>query len=621
MCHQATPLLWIAALVCLKTPVAIYAGDAAGRARAEAAAPGKEEGLRERFPRVRVSVVTQPWSDEGRTLKAVLDRLDEAALADHADIVCLPMECVKTEGEAIPGPISRALAERASRHKMYVIGNLRERDGAKVYVTSFLCGRDGEIVGKYRKSHKMPDEDMALGDDLPVLETDFGKIAMRVGSDRYFPEIDHVYAAKGAGIVFWSQMPEPVEDEYLQDYPSAGRALDYHVFIACSRYSFARDGWITNFYPTYLGCPIGRSYVVNREGQRIASTTRKGTVATAAIPAGELRGGGRGPNRNPAFAALTEPVKLPPPKAWAKRRIRVTAIENHVGVEDLLQKLDQAGQMGSDLVCTYEFVWISGPHKKPEDLDRVAKQTAAAKENLRRIAAKARQWKMYVVVAGVIDRLERNEAICYDRSGSEVGRYHKMIQTHDEQIVGTETPILETDFGRLGIRICADNALVEIDRCYAVKGADLVLFATQDWGPDALFRIQREVSRCMDGQMFLLEATHSTTEVMHRSVVVEPTGVQVAASPYRGNGLATAVIDLDKDRPARYVRNFKPHTPAGYLPEYQPTQIPEERKDLQETILRQRRPELYQILAPEKPKPSAARRSGAPAPIKAVPFS
>lgn len=131
---------------------------------------------------------------------------------------------------------------------------------------------------------------------------------------------------------------------------------------------------------------------------------------------------------------------------------------------------------------------------------------------------------------------------------------------------------------------------------------DLVLFPTQDWGPDALYRIRREIGRSMDGQMFLLEATHSTTEVMHRSVVLEPTGVPVACSQYRSHGLASAVIDLDKDRPPRFVREFTPHTPGGYLPEYQSTQIPAERKDLKETILRQRRPELYQILAAEKPK-------------------
>lgn len=608
MRSKTLPRLWftvpgiIIAVAASRNAAAEVAAEAATASGSEVAAHAvPEDGLPEKYRRVHASVVTLPWSDEGRTLKTVLERLDEAGLADRSDLVLLPMECVRTDGETIPGPVSQALAEKARKYKMYVVGNYRERDGDRVYVTSLLLGRDGQIIGKYRKSHKMPDEDMSLGDELPVFETDFGKIAMRIGSDRYFADIDHVYTAQGAGMICWSQMPEPVEDEQLQDFPSAGRALDYHVFIACARYSYAKDGWITNFYPTYLGCPIGRSYIIRRDGQRIAGTERKGTVATAVIPAAELRGGGRGPCKNPAFSVLTEPVKLPEPKTWAKRRVRVTAIENHVGIDDLLQKLDQAGQMGSDLVCTYEFVWISGPDKKPEDLDRVARQTAVARENLRRIAAKAQQWKMYVVVAGVIDRLERNEAICYGRDGLEIGRYYKMVRTHDEQIVGDQTPLIETDFGRLGIRICADNALVEIDRSYSVQGADLLVFATQDWGPDALYRNLRETSRCMDGQMFLLEATHSCSEVLHRSVVVEPTGVPVGASQYRSHGLATAVIDLDKDRPARYVRNYKPHTPAGYLPEYQPTQIPEERNDLKETILRQRRPELYQILAPDKP--------------------
>ena len=553
----------------------------------------EQETRRRRFRRVRVSVVTLPWSEEGRRLNTVLDRLDEAAAAG-ADIVCLPMECIASTGETIPGPSSLALAAKAREHGMYVIGNLREREADRVYVTSFLCDRTGALLGKYRKSHKMPDEDMDLGRDLPVFDTDFGRVAMRIGSDRYFADIDHVYTANGAGIIFWSQQPEPIEDEHLQDFPSAGRALDYGVFIACSRYSFAEPGWITNKFPPYRGCPIGRSYICNRDGQRVAATLRKGSVATAVIPARQMRGAGRGPNPASAFAVLTQPVALPEPREWAKRRIRVTCIENHVGIDDLLGKLDAAGELGSDLVCTYEFVWIRGGAEA-----EVARLTAAAKANLKRVAQKADQWNMYVLIAGVIDRLERNEAICYGRDGREVGRYFKIVRTHKEQILGDDTPIIETDFGRLGVRICADNALVELDRAYGVKGADILLFPTQDWGPDALHRDLREISRCMDAQLFHVQATHSATEARHRSMIVEPTGVVVARSQYLSNGLVSAVIDLDKDRPRRYVRTFTPHTPAGYLPQYQPTEFPEVRNDLKTTILRQRRPELYQVLAPK----------------------
>jgi hypothetical protein len=81
---------------------------------------------------------------------------------------------------------------------------------------------------------------------------------------------------------------------------------------------------------------------------------------------------------------------------------------------------------------------------------------------------------------------------------------------------------------------------------------------------------------------------------------LDPSGVPVASSRYKAPGLVSAVINLDNDRPRRYVRKFTPHTPKGYLPQYQPTEFPETQNDLKETILRQRRPELYAVLAVTK---------------------
>ncbi|MBN1442068.1 MAG: carbon-nitrogen hydrolase family protein [Planctomycetes bacterium] len=549
-----------------------------------------------RFRRIRASVVTLPWSDQGRSLATVLDRLDEAGEAALSDIVCLPMECVKTDGEPIPGPISCAIAKKAKQHGMYVIGNIREIDGGRTYVTSFLCDREGSIAGTYRKSHKMPDEDIDLGDDLPVFDTDIGKIALRIGSDRHFPDIDHVFSVKGARMIFWSQMPEPVEDEHLQDFPSAGRASDYNVFIACARYSRAEAGWITNMFPPYRGCPIGRSYIINREGQRIASTTRKGSVATAVIPAEELRGAGRGLHDWPAFTALAEAAPILEKRDWAKRKVRVTVIENHRSIDDLCARLDESAEIGTDIACTYEFVWIpiSGEKPSPERTAELEREAAARRA---RVAEKARQWNMYVLLCGVIERREVNEAILYGRDGREIGRYRKIATTYPEQIPGRGTPILETDFGRIGVKICADQSMVEIDRCYGLKGADIIFFSTQDWGPDAIWRELRDVSRAMDTQTFHVQATHSSSEALHRSIVIDPCGAAVSRSRYLAPGIASAVIDLDNDRPRRYVRRFHPHEPRGYLPEYQSTEVPEVRNDLRETVLAQRRPELYKALA------------------------
>jgi len=541
---------------------------------------------------LRLSVVSQVWNPQGRTLQAVRSHL-EAAAAQGADLVLLPQECVDTPGEPVPGPITEALCQSAARHRMYVVANLRERDGTKTFLTSVLIDRQGKLVGKYRKSHKMPDETLDLGDELPVFDTEFGPLAMRVGTDRFFPEVDLVYAARGARIILWSQAPEPVEDEHAQDFPSQGRAADFNVYIACARYAYQGPGWITNFYPPYCGCPLGRSYVIDREGQRVASTPRTGGVATAVIPRANL-GPGRSPNRSPAFAAITAPVRLPPARAWSKRRVRITAIEAHLPIEELLARLDEAGRLQTDIACTYEYVWIAGPDKK-----QIAAMTEKARDNLRRVAEKARQYRMYVLIAGVIDRIERNEAILFDRQGREAGRYFKIAKTHEEMIPGQTAPVFETDFGRIAVRICADEWMVELDRCYAVQGADIVFTPTQSWGPDALFRNLRDISRAMDGVNFLVECTHPSTEAIHRSMIVDPTGAVIARAEYRKAGLVSAVVDLDADRPLRYLRVFDPHKPAGYLPEYQPTQMPRSANDLREAILKSRRPELYGPLAPQ----------------------
>lgn len=372
---------------------------------------------------VRLTVVSQAWSPEGRSLEGVLSKIDEAA-RDDPDLILFPQECVATAGESIPGPISDALAAKARRYSSYIVGNIREKDRGKTLVTSFLLDREGRISGTYRKSHKFPDEDMDLGETLPVFPTEFGPVAMRIGTDRHFPEIDMVYAARGARIILWSQAPEPIEDEHLQEYPAQGRAVDLRIAIACARYGPpAGAGWITNFYPPYCGSPIGRSYVIDREGQRIACTRRSGGVATATFRRGDLAAAGRSPDRWKGFAAIAAPLAPLAARPWPKRRVRVAAIEAHVGIDDLISRLDEAGRLGTDIACTYEFVWIGGT-----DPEAIARGTDGARRNLDRIRAKAREHRMYVLVAGVIDRIERNEAILYDRSGEEAGRLRDRLR-------------------------------------------------------------------------------------------------------------------------------------------------------------------------------------------------
>ena len=106
---------------------------------------------------VRVAAVTLSWVGKDRTLPHVLGMLDRAA-TERAEIVCLPEDCVPTDG----GPSARAaletIAKATAGHKFFVAVPLAEKDRGKVYSTSYLVGPDGKVIGKYRKSHPRPDE-------------------------------------------------------------------------------------------------------------------------------------------------------------------------------------------------------------------------------------------------------------------------------------------------------------------------------------------------------------------------------------------------------------------------------------------------------------------------------
>jgi predicted amidohydrolase len=69
-----------------------------------------------------------------------------------------------------------------------------------------------------------------------------------------------------------------------------------------------------------------------------------------------------------------------------------------------------------------------------------------------------------------------NTALLIDRRGAIAGRYDKThLLDHDVRYVpGAALPVFETDWGRLGIVICADRRWPETVRALAIQGAQLV---------------------------------------------------------------------------------------------------------------------------------------------------
>src|SRR5262249_8489638 len=133
-----------------------------------------------------------------------------------------------------PGPSTQQLGEAAKRHRLYIVAGLYERDGKAVYNTSVLLGRDGRLVGKYRKVC-LPDEEIdggiTPGKDYPVFATDFGRVGMMICWDVSYPEVARELAARGAEVIL---MPIWGGNETL----ARARAIENQLYIVASGYDF-----------------------------------------------------------------------------------------------------------------------------------------------------------------------------------------------------------------------------------------------------------------------------------------------------------------------------------------------------------------------------------------------
>ncbi|UZE25952.1 nitrilase family protein [Pseudomonas sp. B21-056] len=157
-------------------------------------------------------------------LEVSLRLIDEAATRG-AQIVVLP-ELVSSGyvfssreeafelAEAIPGGASiQAWEDIARQRNVYVIAGLAERVGHKLYNSAVMIGPEG-YIGTYRKLHLWGDEHLYFeaGDlGLPVFHTPFGRLAMIICYDGWFPEVYRLLAMQGADIVCmptnWVPMP------------------------------------------------------------------------------------------------------------------------------------------------------------------------------------------------------------------------------------------------------------------------------------------------------------------------------------------------------------------------------------------------------------------------------
>lgn len=150
-----------------------------------------------------------------------MEAMTEQASAEGADIICFPeLSCigyfVKKERllelcEPADGVLARCLSVCAAKNQISIIAGYAEQADGKVYNSCLVFDRTGKAVGNARKVHlwKSEKKRFEAGNDFPVFDMDFGKIAVINCYDLEFPEPSRIAALKGAELIFcpaaWSR--------------------------------------------------------------------------------------------------------------------------------------------------------------------------------------------------------------------------------------------------------------------------------------------------------------------------------------------------------------------------------------------------------------------------------
>jgi predicted amidohydrolase len=238
--------------------------------------------------------------EDKRATLARMEAWADKAAGSGTDILLFP-ELVLSAGyslgdkfhdvaEAIPGPSTEALGRKARACNLYIVAGIAERDSTgTVYNSAVILGRDGGVVGAYRKTHIFPATEsfFAPGSDLSVFDLDFGCVAIPICYDLEFPEPGRVLCLKGAELLLsmaahWIGTGSVGAPANFIRTIYAARALENRVPVVLANRVGYDPGLDDNF--------IGLSRIVDADGMTVAAMEddREGMI-TATLDLNEQR--------------------------------------------------------------------------------------------------------------------------------------------------------------------------------------------------------------------------------------------------------------------------------------------------------------------------------------------
>lgn len=175
---------------------------------------------------------------------------------EKADLVVLPemFNCPYQTDQfpsyaegADESPTLKAVSRAARDSEVYLVaGSIPERDQDHIYNTSFIYNPTGELIGRHRKLHLFDiavpgqiqfkeSETLTPGDQVTLVDTDFGKLGVAICYDIRFPELARLMTLQGAQLLVFPGAFNLTTGPAHWEILSRTRALDNQVYLAtCS---------------------------------------------------------------------------------------------------------------------------------------------------------------------------------------------------------------------------------------------------------------------------------------------------------------------------------------------------------------------------------------------------
>ncbi len=212
----------------------------------------------------------------------------------------------------------------------------------------------------------------------------------------------------------------------------------------------------------------------------------------------------------------------------------------------------------------------------------------------------ARKYAMYIAACNYEldgDKVY-NTCVLIDRKGIVAGKYRKTHLCGSEGRIngvsaGDELPVFDCDFGKVGITICMDMNYPEIYRVLTLKGAKIILWPHQTYGPTEEMVLLQAKARAIDNACYIVGADFASEPpfapywnnraLLGRATIINPDGVILADTGHLP-GLAIASFDPASPRLTKDVVCIRRTGVDNFG----------------EDILRTRRPELYGEIAEQR---------------------